>query len=299
MSIKEILLGKLTDEDKARPRSVQVQVGVSEIGGCGTRVWHKINGTEVTNPDTIRLPAIMGTALHGMIEAVFAGDERYIVEAEVAVGDILGHIDLIDTATNTIWDWKTTTKNSLPWFGSSQQTDQVQLYGWLANQNGIKVEHVGLVAIARDGDESDIVELLLPYDEATALKAMERYHRIKGEYEPPAPEKDALFCAKYCPYFGACSGVVAPSPDNVIANMEVSQWVEQYKEVQAVIKEANSKLDWLKENLQGTTGITPTGSVIKWSQVAGRQTVDEDEIMKLLGFVPKKQGNGYARLSIK
>jgi hypothetical protein len=299
MSITETLINKLTDQDKNRPRSVQTQVGVSEIGGCGTRIWHKVNGTEVTNPDTLRLAAIMGTALHGMIEEVFEPDARFKVETEVAVGDILGHIDLIDTETNTIWDWKTTTKNSLAYFGSRQQMLQVQMYGWLANQNGIKIDRVGLVAIARDGNESDILEKSWTYDEALALEAVNRYHEIKQQFEPPAPEKDAKFCANYCPFFGACTGIVEPAPTDVIANLEIATLAEDYKDIQAQIKDLTAKQDFIKEQLDGTTGVTATGTVIKWAQVAGRQSIDEAEVEKLLGFVPKKQGNGYSRLTIK
>jgi hypothetical protein len=299
MSIKETLINKLTEQDKTRPRSIQTQVGVSEIGGCATRVWHKVNGTEVTNPDTLRLAAIMGTALHSMIEEVFTPDPRFKVETEVSVGDILGHIDLIDTETNTIWDWKTTTKNSLAYFGSKQQMLQVQLYGWLANQNGIKIDRVGLVAIARDGNESDITELSWAYDEQLALEAVEKYHAIKGQFEPPAPEKDAKFCANYCPFFGACTGVVDPTPADVISNIEIATLAEDYVTIAAKVKELQAQQDYIKEQLDGTTGVTPTGTVIKWSQVAGRQSIDEAEVEKLLGFVPKKQGNGYQRLVIK
>jgi len=299
MSIKETLINKLTEQDKTRPRSIQTQVGVSEIGGCATRVWHKVNGTEVTNPDTLRLAAIMGTALHSMIEEVFTPDPRFKVETEVSVGDILGHIDLIDTETNTIWDWKTTTKNSLAYFGSKQQMLQVQLYGWLANQNGIKIDRVGLVAIARDGNESDITELSWAYDEQLALEAVEKYHAIKEQFEPPAPEKDAKFCANYCPFFGACTGVVDPTPADVINNIEIATLAEDYVTIAAKVKELQAQQDYIKEQLDGTTGVTPTGTVIKWSQVAGRQSIDEAEVEKLLGFVPKKQGNGYSRLTVK
>lgn len=299
MSIKATLLNKLIEQDKSRPRSVQTQVGVSEIGGCATRVWHKINDTEITNTETLRLSAIMGTALHSMIEDVFVPDSRYKVETEVVVGDIKGHIDLIDTKTNTIWDWKTITKNSIAYFGSRQQLLQIQLYGWLANQNGILIDRVGLVGIPRDGNEHDIIELSWAYDESLALEAIERFEYIKNQFEPPAPEKDAKFCANYCPYFGACSGIVEASPSNVIDNIEISQLAEDYVTIQSQIKQLQSQQDYIKEQLEGTSGTTPTGTVIKWSQVAGRTSIDEAEVEKLLGFVPKKQGNGYSRLTIK
>jgi hypothetical protein len=299
MSITETLITKLTDRDKQRPRSTQVQVGVSEIGGCGTKMWHKVNHTEPTNPDTLRLAAIMGTALHGMIEEVFESDPRYQVETEVSVGDILGHIDLIDTETNTIWDWKTTTKNSLTYFGSRQQMLQVQMYGWLANQNGITVERVGLVAIARDGNESDIVEMSWAYDEALALDAVARYHEIKEQFDPPAPEKDAAFCRNYCEYFGACKGIESPTPTDVIVNPEVDELALDYRALKAQAKTIDGQLKFIADKLQGSTGVTMSGVQIKWASVAGRQTIDEAEVEKLLGFVPKKQGAGYDRLTVK
>lgn len=299
MSIKETLITKLTDGDKAKPRSVQVQVGPSEIGGCATKVWHRINGTEVTNPDTLRLAAIMGTAIHAMIENVFAGDPRYLIETEVAVGDIMGHVDLIDTETHTIWDWKTTTKNSLSYFGSEQQRLQVHLYGWLANANGIKVEHVGLVAIARDGNENDIVEMVEPYNEQIALSAVAKFYSIKEQFDAPRPEKDANFCANYCQYFGACPGIVAPSASNLIENDDVALLAKNYKDLQGQSKQIADQLDFIKAQLDGTTGATSDGTVIKWAQVSGRQTIDESAVLEALGYVPKKQGAGYQRLTIK
>ena len=298
-SIKDTLISKLTDQDKERPRSVQVRVGPSEIGGCSRRVWHKLQGTEVTNPDTLRLAAIMGTAIHAMIEDVFADDPRYLVETEVEVDDVMGHIDLIDTETNTIWDWKTTTKSSMHYFGSEQQKMQVHLYGYLANENGIRIDHVGLVGIARDGNENDIVEVVEPYDEEIALNALDKYYRIMNKTEAPRPEKEANFCASYCPFYGACPGITDPSVDAIIENQEIANLAAEYKDVQGMLKQLESQLDYIKDRLRGTTGTTKNGTKIQWTTVAGRQSIDEAAVLKELGYVPKKQGNGYDRLSIK
>lgn len=299
MSIKATLIEKLTASDKERPRSLQTLVGPSEIGGCATRVWHRVNGTEPTNPDTLRLAAIMGTAIHSMIEDVFADDSRYLIETEVLVDDVTGHIDLIDTETHTVWDWKTTTKSSLAYFPSEQQRGQVQLYGYLANKNGITVESVGLVAIARDGNETDIKEHVEPYNEAMALDLLARYQSIREQFEPPAPEKEVSFCVNYCPFFGACDGIPNPSSADRIENSEIAAWAKEYKELTGASKDIDSRLKFVKQQLEGSNGVTTDGTVIKWSQISGRQTIDEVEVEKLLGFVPKKQGEGYPRLTVK
>lgn len=299
MSIKETLIEKLTADDKLKPRSLQTRIGPSEIGGCTRRMWHKIQGTNYTNEDTLRLSAIMGTAIHAMIEDVFKGDDRYIIEVEVESDGIMGHIDLIDTETNTIWDWKTTTKNSLSYFGSSQQKSQVHLYGYLANKNGIKIENVGLVAIARDGNETDIKEILEPYNEAIALNAIAKYKKTLALTEAPAPEKDASFCANYCPYFGACPGIVDKSKENPIENDEIQLLVKNYKDLNGEAKDIKAKLDFIKDQLIGTNGYTSDGTTVSWTQVSGRETIDEEQVQKLLGFVPKKRGSGYPKLTVK
>jgi len=64
---KELLLGVLRDKDAKRSRSVQTQVGPSEIGGCARKVWYRLNSQPVTNDNELKLAAIMGTAIHGSI----------------------------------------------------------------------------------------------------------------------------------------------------------------------------------------------------------------------------------------
>lgn len=298
-SIKETLVKFLTEDDKGRSRSTQVNVGPSEIGGCARRLWYRINEVEPTNHDTLRLSAIMGTAIHTLIESVFADSCGYVTELEVEFDGIKGHIDLVDVNTNTIWDWKTTTKSGLGYFPSRQQIEQVQMYGYLANATGTQIERVGLVAIPRDGNENDIVEWSEPYDEEIALLAIARYQNIREQFVAPAPEKEASYCQKYCAYFGACEGIVEASNDKLIENLETIDLITSYKDLQELSKGIKSQLDFAKEALEGTTGVTPDGIVIKWSSVAGRQTIDEAAVVEALGFVPRKQGEGYSRLTIK
>lgn len=297
--MKETLLKALREQDAARPRSQQTQIGVSEIGGCARQLWYKVNGQERTNHDTLALAAMMGTAVHAMIETAFAGRDGYLIEAELEHDGVKGHIDLIDLNENALWDWKTTTKSALGYFPSAQQRAQVQLYGWLCNNNGYAIKTVGLLAIPRDGNENDIVEYSEPYSEAVALDYLDRLTRIKGEFEPPAPEKDAAFCRSYCHFYGVCPGKAEAAVGQPIENDEVVLLVKEYRAAADAKKEAEARLDFLKEALTGTEGVTPDGTVVKWSQVAGRMTVDEEAVAAAMGVVPKKQGAGYARLTVK
>lgn len=297
--MKQILLNKLTVADNNKGRSLQVAVGPSEIGGCTARLWHRLNQTKATNTNTLRLAAVMGTAIHSQIEKAFEGDPRFLIETEVKVSDLMGHIDLIDTETNTLWDWKTTTKNSLAYFPSDQQRTQIQLYGWLANSNGIKIETVGLVAIPRDGNELDIVEFSEPYNEQVALAAVEKLNSVATLTEAPAPEKDASFCANYCQYFGVCPSRTIEQHGELILDQEVAIAAVRYLAADTEIKKWTEAKEAAKNDLVGTTGTTTDGIKIRWSEVSGRQTIDEQAVETALGFVPKKQGAGYQRLTIK
>jgi hypothetical protein len=155
------------------------------------------------------------------------------------------------------------------------------------------------VAIARDGNETDIQEILEPYNEAIALNAIANYNKTLALTEAPAPEKDASFCANYCPYFGACPGIVDKSKENPIENDEIQLLVKNYKDLNGEFKDIKAKLDFIKDQLVGTNGYTSDGTTVSWTQVSGRETIDEAEVQKLLGFVPKKRGNGYSKLTVK
>jgi hypothetical protein len=65
------------------------------------------------------------------------------------------------------------------------------------------------------------------------------------------------------------------------------------------IKELEKEQDSLKASFEGVMGTTNSGIELSWTTVKGRESVDSDEVEKLLGFVPKKVGAESQRLSIK
>jgi hypothetical protein len=67
MKIDEMLVKALVAYDATRERSLQKEIGVSQIGGCRRSVYFHLNGEPKVN-NTLRLPALMGTAIHKMIE---------------------------------------------------------------------------------------------------------------------------------------------------------------------------------------------------------------------------------------
>jgi len=200
-------------ETATSARSLQAEVGPSELGGCRRKVWHRLNGTRRTN-ETLTMAAWMGTAIHTALEQKVRASnhsDRYLIEVEVEENGLLGHVDLYDTHTNTVTDWKTTTKKNLRYFPSEQQRWQIQVYGYLLQANGYPVDIVRLVAIPRDGNETHVVIHSEDYSEGVALQAISWLRQIQQMDVKPEPEKARRFCQDYCEYFDASGEVGCPS----------------------------------------------------------------------------------------
>ena len=309
---KELLLQVLRDKDAGRARSKQTQVGPSELGGCRRKVWYRLNDQPETNDNELKLSAIMGTAIHAEIEkAITIADpkgEKYWVETSVEYNGMKAHIDLYIPETGDVIDWKTVKVKNLSYFPSLQQRWQVQVYGYLLDKSGKgSPRTVNLVAIARDGDERDVRVHSEPYDPKLAEDALNWLSAIKESADAPGPERDQNYCKFYCKYFDesgemGCTGLKkerTKEDDIFIDNPEVDTSALKYLQLDAKIKELTNERESLKAALEGFTGNTNSGVSIIWSTVSGRETVDTEEVEKLLGFVPKKQGQESIRLSVK
>ena len=308
---KELLLHVLHAKDAGRDRSKQTQVGPSEIGGCRRKVWYRLNAQPETNDNQSKLAAIMGTAIHAAIEEAITHldpeGKDYLVETEVAHGDMKAHVDLFIPSIGAVIDWKTSKVKNLSYFPSNQQRWQVQVYGYLLSKSGYEVKTVNLVAIARDGDEKDIKVHSEPYDEASALEALQWLANVKVMTEAPAPEKDESFCRSYCQYYDAsgemgCVGLIKERivlSEVVIEDAQVDTHALKYLQLDNKIKELEKEKDSLKSSFEGTTGTTASGIQISWTTVKGRESVDSEQVEKLLGFIPKVVGKESIRLNIK
>jgi len=297
-NIVDQLLSALVEKDDQRGRSTQTRIGPSEMGGCARAIWYRLNSYNGGNK-TLRLSAIMGTAIHDAIEKAFAGRDGYLTEVELDYGGVMGHVDLIDLKNGVIWDWKTTSKASIGYFPSQQQIAQVQIYGYLARELGYDIKQVGLVAIPRDGNEEDIVTWVGDLSVELAVSTLDRAFKIGEMADAPAPEKEKQFCEKYCKFYDLCGGKTgSPEEDNLITDIEVDSALRRYIELQDISKTVTGEMDGIKKILDGSSGVTTDGLSLKWTQVGGRSAIDEGEVEKLLGFVPKKTGSPYWRMNV-
>jgi len=219
MDLSNLLSKSLLAFDNSRDRSLQVEIGPSQVGGCRRQVWHQLKNTPETNPNTESLAAILGTFIHsGVAEAIKREDpfgDNFLIEQEFVTGDLKGHCDLYIKDMKTVVDWKTTKLKSLRYFPSAQQRMQVQLYGYLLTANGYEVENVALVAIPRDGEMAQIKTHVEPYNPEMAQEGLRWLEEVKqlaiSSESPPAPEKDPVFCVNYCSYYDASGEIGCPS----------------------------------------------------------------------------------------
>ena len=307
MDIKDLLVKALHEKENSRPRSNQVQIGPSELGGCRRKVWYRLNNQPETNDAELKLAAIMGTAIHSAIESAFAGNNSILLETTVEYNGMKAHVDAFLPDTGDVIDWKTVKAKNLNFFPSLQQRWQVQVYGYLIDKSGVgKPKTVNLVAIPRDGDERDIKVHSEPYDEKIAVEALDWLAAIKDSAEAPAPERDESYCKFYCKYYDStgemgCVGLKKERIKSELPEIDDSQAdvnAHLYLQIDNQIKELEDKKSDLRDSLMGITGVTKTGFEIKWSSVQSN-TVDKEAVEKALGFVPTKQGKESARLSIK
>ena len=217
-----MLESALESYDASRPRSKQAEIGPSSIYSCRRQVYHQIKGTYKTNQNINFLPALMGTAIHSLIEEALIhedvfGDD-FLKEVEVEYDGLKGHVDLYIKSKKMVVDWKTTTKKNLKgdFFPSANYIYQIHIYGYLLKYGlGLEVETVSLVALARDGGLSDIAEYTAPYNEALALEGIKWLREIEEivatDGKAPEPERHAKsYCSLYCPFYDQTAQIGCP-----------------------------------------------------------------------------------------
>jgi hypothetical protein len=179
--------------DKKNPRSLQVEIGPSEIGDpCDRRIGYKLARVKECNTDFDPWAAVMGTALHAWLQDAFTmwneenitpiGD-RYLVEQPVNVGNFVkGHSDLYDRELQCVIDHK----GAGPEVMKKVRKDgpppgyvvQLHCYGYGYEQQGLPVNRVALAFYPRAGWLKDMYVWSAEYDRSVAEAALHRLYRI-------------------------------------------------------------------------------------------------------------------------
>ena len=208
LALRDDLVEKLRDWDARRPRSLQREIGASQLGGCRRQVWYQIDGAPEIN-ETEGLAALLGTGFHMIAEEAYAGLGVGIeleVPGDPSIGLGPAHIDRY--GFQRVADYKTIKLKDLPYVrdGKPKHWWQLSVYGDRLIAAGYLVRDLALIYVPRDGTYNDIHVVIRQYDQKLADHA-KQWLRELWEWDretqglPPA-DFSGKICTDYCAFYG-------------------------------------------------------------------------------------------------
>lgn len=199
--------------DQQRPRTQQVQIGFSDLGGCRKRAGYKLALTPHVNTAG-SIQAAIGTGVHDLVAKVLAEqvEDGDLVEHQVSFAGITGRLDRYEAATRTVRDTKTTSARWLEHIKLHGAEDghwwQVSCYAAGLIEQGTPVEYVAIEYLARDTGEEYV--LSKPFDPAhdvrDALLWLRNVRDTPLDALPRDYDPDSQYC-RGCPYGGLDGGI--------------------------------------------------------------------------------------------
>lgn len=230
------------------PRSHQIQIGPSEIGGCASKVAFKVTyGGDGGEDDKGGWAAHKGTLIHAWLDETFKGAERFMPDgsqrffSDLKLDPVCEHVnggtlDLYDLLYQRVIDWKAPGDWSMKQVRGGKTSVgyyvQTMVYGYGLEKTGWPVSDVGIMWLPMNGDDlhgtaHGSILRLWDYDRQVAIEALERVRAIKrlvAKYGFAAAfdmlEKTSDFCSG-CPAFHAqadrratCQGITGRAVKN-------------------------------------------------------------------------------------
>lgn len=196
------------------PRSLQVTIGASEIGGeCPRQIAYRVAGTPAVNfPDPLRPLAGIGghVALADVFRRVDGGMGRYLIEEKLEYRSVPGTVDLYDRVRTLVIDWKWAPKakvrevkrNGPP----KKYIVQAMIYGAALEERGDPVSRIAIVYLPLNGDLTDLWAWTAPFDRAMADQAIDEFLEVRAmaiadgpDTVKPNPTRLCPWCAHYLP----------------------------------------------------------------------------------------------------
>ena len=192
------------DHDATRPRSQQVSVGWSEVGGCRAYLGYRLDGAWASD-ETDTWAAQRGTAIHAYLETVITGP-GIRTEIDTEYRGIPGHADIV--TADALWDFKTTSlASSRMWAAdhSLLRQKRVQIHGYaagLVDAGELPPDAtVGLLVVPVDGTFRDWWSYEEPFDRALADEGADRLQQVRdlmAAGEPLPKDKPMTWCSNWC-----------------------------------------------------------------------------------------------------
>lgn len=279
---------QVRDWDSSRPRSLQAEVGWSEVGGCRARMGFRLDGTWPSD-DTDNWAAIRGTAIHTLMETVLGVRPENHTEIVTSYRGIPGHADLMVDPTSVTDHKSTTLANSRRWREDTSllRPKRNQGHGYAAGlvDAGLLPENctVRLLIIPVDGTFEDWWAYEEPFDRALADEGADRLEDVRRRMEAgEALPKDEPYswCSRFCEFFSLCRSQDDPEAAEIITDPDLVSAISTYGAAVSVEGAARKTKEGLAPLIRGLRGTTADGEWrISLSERGGPKEVpDEDTI---------------------
>lgn len=281
------LIDDVTAWDARRPRSEQVEIGLSELYDCEAAIGYKLDETWPSD-DPDLWGAIRGTLLHDGIERIRkAAHPDHEFGTEVFYGRP-GHVDEFVPAEHEVIDWKTSKlENIAVWLHDAESTigKWAQVTGYAAGliDKGLLDESlavVSLICIPVDGKFADWVKLTMPFDRSIADVGLARVDDIaarRAAGEQLRRQKPYSWCSAWCEFFTLCRDPLPPESEE-ITDPELVAAIDLYGTVAEVASAADKEKKRVAPLIRGLRG-TAKGWRISMTNPSGTKSVlDEDQV---------------------
>jgi hypothetical protein len=280
VSFLDEVIKRVRDHDAARPRSLQVSVGWSEVGGCRAALGFRLDGAWESD-ETDTWAAQRGTAIHEYLGPVLDGPGVRI-EVETSYRGIPGHADMV--GPDYVVDFKTTKlANSRLWAEDHSliREKRIQVHGYaagLVDAGELPGDCiVRLLVIPVDGTFADWWAYEEPFDRSLADEGADRLEWVRGRMaagEPLPKDKPYAWCSGYCQFFSLCREAGEPDGEP-ITDPELAAAVAAYGEAGARWSAADKDKKRLAPVIRGLRGIAGDWRVSTGEPGEDRDVLDE------------------------
>lgn len=290
MGVKDRVLHALIAYENAKPRSQQVRLGPSELGGCREYVRNVMVGTPMQdNGDVWPTAAVVGTLLGAHLEKVAEEYMGAITEVSVTTTlpngvKVTGHADIVLVEDNAVIDAKSKDQlhGVLREGGSLDNLVQVSVYTLGLVQAGVLKEGATahLIYVDRSGNQQFLHEVELSWDDIMkyiemcverldqVLEAQEHIDQGELEWAHGLRDKTPSFCYSkkvLCPFRDSCWKGSEWHPEEVISDPDIVAKVHAFVEVRDASKANETLKAQYREDLRGVEGVTEDGWAVTWS----------------------------------
>jgi hypothetical protein len=287
--LSDDLLEALVGHENERPRSRQLTLGPSELGGCREYIRNVMVGAPVQGNSEWPTAAVVGTLLGDHLETVARESLGALTQVPVTATlpnglVVSGTADMVFPERNLLADVKSKVglsdvRKEGP---SLENCVQVSIYVLGLVQMGVLDEgaSASLLYVDRGGTEQVLYEVTLEWDRIEyfiqvvvdrindVLEAQEHIDKGEVEYARALRDKTPPFCYSprvMCPFRDLCWQGSEWVPDEVIEDDDIIAVIEQFVRVREEYNSAAADRSQLRERLRGVSGRTPSGYSVNWA----------------------------------